>query len=142
MFKIFFSEVKTGRLLRLPFLGYSLLLQLLAFSFVFVIILAIGAGEHLIGGDLQKAQEMLREWFSVPFIIIFGLFMAIICFAGLNLTAKRIRDTGLPGWWVLLAVLILQIITSSFISQETSGGLHFFLTVILFLIPTDTFAKT
>jgi uncharacterized membrane protein YhaH (DUF805 family) len=111
----------------------------IVFGFIIAIIVAIGAGEHLIGGDLQQAQQMLSDWFSIPFILIFGLFMALIGFAGVNLTAKRIRDIGLPGWWTVLAVLILEFATTIIISQEVSSGLHILLTVALLLIPTDTF---
>jgi uncharacterized membrane protein YhaH (DUF805 family) len=142
MFKIFFGEIKTGRLQRLAFLGYSLLIQLLVIGFVIAIIVVIGASEQLIGGDLQQAQDMLRAWFSVPFIIVFGIGMALFGFAGFNLMAKRIRDTGLPGWWTLLAILVVEIIVSIIISQETSANVHIFLTIVLLLIPADTFSKT
>lgn len=44
-----------GRLGRLQYLGYSLLLSLLLFGFVLAFVLAIGAGEHIIGGDIPQA---------------------------------------------------------------------------------------
>jgi uncharacterized membrane protein YhaH (DUF805 family) len=141
MLEIFIGEVKTGQLKRLPFLGYSLLLQLLFFGFMLAIMAAIGAGEHLIGGDLQQAQKMLSEWFSIPFIIVFGLFMLLIGFIGLNLTAKRIRDIGLPGWRTLLAIFVLELLVSMIISQEASAGLHMLLVAVLLLVPADTFLK-
>jgi uncharacterized membrane protein YhaH (DUF805 family) len=142
VFEILFDEVKTGRLQRLPFLGYSLLIQLLFFGFIFAIVVAIGAGEHLIGGDLQQAQKILTEWFFTPFFIIFGLFMLLISFTGLNLVAKRIRDAGLPGWWTLLAIFILEVLISTIISQEASGSLHILFIVILLFIPSDTFSNS
>ncbi len=141
MFKKFFGEIKTGRLQRLPFLGYSLVLQLLFFGFILAVGVAIGAGEHLIGGDLQQTQKMLAEWFSLPFIIIFGIFMLLVGFAGLNVVAKRIRDAGLPGWWALLAIFILEILVSVIISQDTSAGLHMLFVVVLLFIPSDTFSN-
>lgn len=141
MFEILFGEVKTGRLQRLPFLGYSLLLQLLFFGFMLAIIAAIGAGEHLIGGDLQQAQKILTEWFSIPFMIVFGLFMLLVSYIGLNLTAKRIRDIGLPGWWSLLVIFVLQILVSVLISEDVSAGLHMLITVVLLFIPSDSFSK-
>jgi len=142
MFKIFFGEIKTGRLLRLSYLGYTLLMQLLVIAMVLAFIVAIGASENLIGGDFQQIQDMLRAWFSVPFIIVFGIGMVLFGFAGFNLMAKRIRDTGLPGWWTLLAILVVEIIVSIIISQETSANLHIFLTIVLLLVPADTFTKT
>ena len=104
------------------------------------IVAAIGAGEHIIGGDLQQAQKMLSEWFSIPFIIVFGLFMMLICFVGLNLTAKRIRDAGLPGWLTLLIIFVLEALVSMIIYQEASAGLHMLFAAIILLIPTDTFS--
>ncbi len=142
MFKIFFGEIKTGRLLRLSYLGYALLMQLLVIAMVLAFIVAIGASENLIDGDFQQIQDILRAWFSVPFIIVCGIGMVLFGFAGFNLMAKRIRDTGLPGWWTLLAILVVEVIVSIFISQETSANLHIFLTIVLLLIPADTFIKT
>ncbi len=141
MFKILLGEVKTGHLKRLPYLGYTVLLQLLFFGSILAIGVAIGTGEQLIGGDVQQAQQLLREWFSLPFIIIFGLFLLIISFAGLNLVAKRIRDTGLPGWWTLLVVLVLEVLVSVFLSQKISASLHMFFVFTLLFIPTNTFFK-
>lgn len=141
MIKILFGEIKTGRLKRFAFLAYSLILQLIVFGTFLAIVVAIGAGEHLIGGDLRQAQEILREWFSAPFFFIFGLFMTLIGFAGLNLTVKRIRDTGLPGWWVLVAIFIVEIIVAIFMTQKTSANLHILLTIILLFIPSNTFIK-
>ena len=67
MFRTYFGDLRTGRLTRLPFLGYLLLLSVLFTLF--------GMG------------------------IAFGL-------AKWNLIAKRIRDMGLPGWWVLLIIVL------------------------------------
>ena len=68
MIKALFGDVKTGRLMRLQYLGYSLLLSLLMLGFGFAVVSTIGAGEHIIGGDLQLAQDKLREMFTLPFI--------------------------------------------------------------------------
>ena len=73
MIKALFGDVKIGRLMRLQYLGYSLLLSLLMFGFGLAIVLAIGAGEHIIGGDLQQAQDKLREMFTLPLMIVFAV---------------------------------------------------------------------
>ena len=44
MIKVLIGDVRTGRLMRLQYLGYSLLLSLLMFGFGLAIVLAIGAG--------------------------------------------------------------------------------------------------
>ncbi len=59
------------------------------------IVLTLGAEEHLIGGDFQKAQNQLREWFTLPFLVIFGSVLALVCCAAGNITAKRFRDMSL-----------------------------------------------
>jgi len=107
MFDTFFGDIRNGRLPRLPYLGYSLLVSLLLLSFVLAIIVAIGAGKHLIGGDIQQAQAKLRQWVTLPFMVVFGLFMAMVLFVSANLKAKRLRDIGLPGWWLVLVIAML-----------------------------------
>jgi uncharacterized membrane protein YhaH (DUF805 family) len=141
MFKAFFGDISNGRLMRLPYLGYSLLLALLVIGFGFAIVLAIGIGEHLIGGDLQQAQDKLREWFTLPFLVVFTLVSALFFFAGLNIMAKRIRDTGLPGWWVVLVIIVLGVIASYFISEQAGSGLHTLIWIALLLIPTNALTR-
>lgn len=139
MLNVLIGDIKNGRLLRLQYLGYSLFLILLLSVFVFGTILAIGAGEHVLGGDLQQAQAQLQEWFTLPFIIVFVVFMAVISFMSLNIMAKRIRDIGLPGWWIVLILLILESVVSYYVSQQASSGLHTLTWILLVLIPSDLF---
>ena len=141
MFKVLLGDTRGGRLVRLPYLGYSLLLVLLMAGFVFTIIIAIGAGEHVIGGDLQQAQDKLRAWFTLPFFIVFGLFFMLILFAGLNIMAKRIRDIGLPGWWGVLIIAVATGVVSVVISDQASSGLHTLIWIALLLIPTNAFNR-
>lgn len=142
MFKVLFGEVTKGRLMRLPYLGYSLLLVFLMIAFVAAVVLAIGAGEHLIGGDLQLAQDKLREWFTLPFIVIFGLVSASLVFGGVNIMAKRIRDIGLPGWWLVVAIIALEGVLSYAVSKQASSGLHTLIWVVFMLIPTNAINRT
>lgn len=117
MLKKLFGEITNGRLMRLPYLGYSLLLAALFLGFGIAVGLMIGTGEQLMGGDLQQAQAKLAEWLSIPFMVVFGLVVALIVFAGANIMAKRIRDIGAGK------------------QRPVSPELA------LLLIPTDTFAK-
>lgn len=141
MIKSLFGDVKTGRLMRLQYLGYSLLLSLLMFGFGLAILLAIGAGEHIIGGDLQQAQDRLREMFSLPLMIVFAVVIPLLVFIGVNMMAKRIRDIGLPGWWTMLVIIALEGIASFTVSDGAGSGLHSIVWIALLLIPTDTFKK-
>lgn len=141
MIKALFGDIVSGRLARLPFLGHTLLLAALFIGFALSIGLLIGAGEQLIGGDLQQAQAKLAEWLSLPFMVVFGLAVALIAFAGANLEAKRFRDIGLPGWWSVLAVVVLMAIASVAVSPQASNALHWLIILALVLIPADSLAK-
>ena len=141
MIKALLGDVKTGRLMRLQYLGYSLLVYLLMFGFVFVVILAIGAGEHIIGGDLQHAQDKLREMFTLPAMIVFAVIMPLLLFMVANIMAKRIRDIGLPGWWSVLAIIVITGIVSYMVSNEVSNGLSTLIWVVLLLVPSNAQAK-
>ena len=127
--------------MRLQYLGYSLLVYLLMFGFVFVVILAIGAGEHIIGGDLQHAQDKLREMFTLPAMIVFAVIMPLFLFMVANIMAKRIRDIGLPGWWSVLAIIVITGIVSYMVSNEVSNGLSTLIWVVLLLVPSNSQAK-
>ena len=139
MINALFGDVKTGSLMRLQYLGYSLLLSLLMFGFVLAVVLAIGAGEHIIGGDLEQAQEQLREMFTLPVMLVFAVVMPLFVFIGLNILAKRIRDIGLPGWWTVLVIIVLEGVASFAVSSGAGSGLHTLVWIALLLIPTDTF---
>jgi len=141
MINTLLKEIKTGRLLRLQYLGYSLFISLLVVVFVAAVVFAIGAGEHILGGNLQDAQNQLREWFTLPFMIVFGIFMASILFIGFNLMAKRIRDIGLPGWWSILVIMIISGVLSYAVSQQASSGFHTLIWILLVLVPTNALAK-
>ena len=109
----------------------------MAVGFGLSIVLVIGVGEHIIGGNLQQAQEQLREWFTFPFLIIFGLISALFIFGGLNIMAKRIRDIGLSGWWVILFIIALEIFVSLIASKQAGSSLHALILMALLLTPTD-----
>jgi uncharacterized membrane protein YhaH (DUF805 family) len=141
MFKALFGEVRNGRLKRLQYVGYSLLLSVLMMGFGFVIVAFIGAGEHIIGGDLQQAREILRERFTLPYIVLFAAVTLLFMFTGANIMAKRIRDIGLPGWWTMLALLVLFAALSYVLSDEVSSGLQTLVWLVLSLIPGNSLAR-
>jgi uncharacterized membrane protein YhaH (DUF805 family) len=140
MITTYFGEIRNGRLLRLPYLGYSLLLQLLTFAVFMGIAFAIGVGEHLVGGDLEQAQMILQEKFSLPLLLLCAVLGALFAFANFNIMAKRIRDTGLPGWWGVGALMVIGIALSALLSEELGSSFHTLSWVILLLIPSNSFS--
>ena len=141
MIKTLFKDVACGRIARLSYLGHSILLFLLLIAYMLIVVLAVGAGEHIIGGDLQQAQDQLRGMLTLPFLIITGIVMGLLMFAGLNIMAKRIRDIGLPGWWMVLALIVLGMLLSYFVSQQAGSGLHTLIWLLLVLIPGNAVGK-
>jgi len=141
MIETFFGDIADGRLARLPYLGHWVLLSLAVLVLLFGIGAAIGVGEQLIGGDLQQAQAKLREWFTLPFFVLLGLVVAVVFFAGANLTAKRIRDIGLPGWWSVLAIALLVGIVTGTVSEQVGSSVQLAIWLALVLVPSNVFAK-
>lgn len=141
MLKPLFGDTATGRLARLPYLGYWILLGLLSVVIAIGIGASIGVAENAIGGDIQEAQAQLREHLGLPAVVLIFAVGMLLLFANLNLMAKRLRDMGLPAWWVVLGFVVISAVLSGGISEQASGGLYFVFWLALLLIPTDMFAR-
>jgi len=139
---VLFGDIKNGRLQRLPYLGYSVLITVLVMAVMMGIVAAIVGAEKLVGGDLQQAQAAIAQSMGIPFIILFSLFMVVMVFIQLNLMAKRIRDMGLPGWWIALAVLIIAGLIGGATSEQAGGGFQMLVFLLLVLIPSNSFGKS
>ena len=124
MLKALFGDVHNGRLMRLQYVGYSLLLSLLMVGVGLAVVAAIGIGEDFIGGDLQQAKELLRERVTLPYMIVFAAATLLFMFVGANIMAKRIRDIGLPGWWSVLGLLVLFTVMNYAVSDHVSSILQ------------------
>ena len=141
MIKALFVEVKTGRLMRLQYLGYSVLLSLLMFGFGLAVVMAIGVGEHIAGGDLQQVQDQIREQLTLPAMLVMAVVMPLFLFIGLNIMAKRIRDIGLPGWWTVLAIFIVSGVVSYLVSDNAGSIVNTLAWVAVVLVPGNALAK-
>jgi uncharacterized membrane protein YhaH (DUF805 family) len=141
MIKALFGEVKTGRLMRLQYLGYSVLLSLLMFCFGIAVVMAIGVGEHIAGGDLQQVQDQLLEQLTLPVMLVMAVVMPLFLFIGVNIMAKRIRDIGLPGWWTVLAVFIVSGVVSYLVSDNAGSIVNTLAWVAVVLLPGNALAK-
>ena len=124
MLKALFGDVHNGRLMRLQYVGYSLLLSLLMVGVGLAVVAAIGIGEDFIGGDLQQAKELLRERVTLPYMIVFAAATLLFMFVGANIMAKRIRNIGLPGWWSVLGLLVLFTVMNYAVSDHVSSILQ------------------
>jgi uncharacterized membrane protein YhaH (DUF805 family) len=110
MLKIFYGEWGTGKLQRLPYLGYHLLLIVLIIAIILGTIFAVGAAENFMGGNLAETQKMLMDKFG--FVAIAGIMLLIFAamLGQVNILLKRIRDMGLPVLGTILGILIISMI--------------------------------
>jgi uncharacterized membrane protein YhaH (DUF805 family) len=119
MFKVYFGEWSSGRLARLQYLGYYLLLMLLAFIVIMGALFTAGALGSLGGGDIAATQEALLSKLGVPIVIGAVLFIIAIAVAQFNIFIKRIRDMGLPVLWTVLALIAVSIVLNILFPGET-----------------------
>lgn len=110
MLKVYFGEWGNGRLKRLAYLGYYLLLMVLFAAILFGSIFAVGATENIMNGDIAATQAMLLDRFGFVFIALIFVFMIAMMVAQINILAKRIRDMGLPAVWTILGIIAVSLV--------------------------------
>jgi uncharacterized membrane protein YhaH (DUF805 family) len=121
MLKTYYGEWGTGKLKRLPYLGYHLLLMVLIMVIIIGTIFAVGAAENFIDGNLAETQKMLMDKFG--FVAIAGIMVLIFSamLGQINIFGKRIRDMGLPVFWTILGIIAISMLLNViFPPQEVS----------------------
>ena len=108
-----FGAPRQGRMARLAFVIYASAIQLAVLVYVIWVGVAAGLAEQVANLDLEKAQQQLSDFLSPSLLIFTAVFLAVLIYAQLNVVAKRVRDIGLPGWWMILAYVILRTIISA-----------------------------
>ena len=120
MLKTYFGEWGEGKLQRLPYLGYHILLMFLIVAIILAGIFAVGAAEHLIGGDLATTQKILLDKFGIVAVIGISLLMFIAILGQINILGKRIRDMGLPVLWTIFAIIVLSMVLNFIFPPEVA----------------------
>ena len=110
MLKTYFGEWGSGKLQRLPYLGYYILLTVLFLAVIFAGIFAVGATENLMGGDFEATQKLLADKFGIIALIFIVTLVFITIVAQVNILGKRIRDMGLPVLWTILGIVVLSMV--------------------------------
>ena len=142
MLTTIFGDIQSGRLQRLPYLGYYLAIVLLILLAGVGIGASIGLAERTVGGDLAEAQQLIAEKFGLIGLVLIVVVFAVLLFAQLNIAAKRVRDIGLAApWLVLLGVFILVGAVSRLVGPELAGILNLVVFLALLLIPTGALGK-
>ncbi len=110
MLKIYFGEWGSGRLKRLPYLGYHLLLMFIVLAILMGSIVAAGLTETMMGGDIAATQTMLLDKFGILAMIIGTAVFFAALFGQINILGKRIRDMGLPVLWTILGIIAVSMV--------------------------------
>jgi uncharacterized membrane protein YhaH (DUF805 family) len=101
----------------------------------------LGVSEHVVGGNIQEAQAILRERFSTIFGISLATKFALFGYALLNIMAKRIRHIGLPAWPVIVVVIVASGMAAQFAGYNVQQGLSTAELLALLLIPGSAFGQ-
>jgi len=139
MFRALWGDIQAGRLKRLPFLGWLLVVSVLAVMVVLAVSFGIAAVEHMTGGEPVHPQLALDQSLGPVGFMLLSVILALLLMGQLNLMAKRVRDMGLPVPWLLvLGWLVLSGLISS--GGPVLGGLSSLLVLLaLLLVPTGAF---
>lgn len=131
----YYSSVTNGTLGRMRFFGLFLSANAIWILLGIGIVAMIGAAEHLVGGDLQEAQAVLRSKLGVPSVVALAFLGLAFFFALMNITAKRIRDIGLPGWTGVVVIIVLLGVVTQFGTDKLQQGVSSLVLLALVLIP-------
>lgn len=119
-----FADIFEGRLNRLQFLGYWALLAGILIAGSLALAFGIGIAEQMLSEDAAATQKSLLQRFGAASLVGLAAVIAILIFAELNLSAKRVRDIGLPAWPTTLvaaaAIVFVSIALSLRIGQSLS----------------------
>ncbi|WP_294955154.1 DUF805 domain-containing protein [Sulfurovum sp.] len=110
MWNVYFGEWSKGRLKRLPYLGYYVLLIVLVIAAAFGMIFAAGSLEAVMNGTILENQAALLEHFGIATLIGVVTFMVVVIVAQVNILAKRIRDMGLPAFWTIVGLIAVSVL--------------------------------
>ena len=141
MLSAYYGHIPDGRLKRLPYLGYCLLLTVIGILIAFGVGAAMGVSEQAIGGGLEQTQAQLSDRLGGAAIVLLVVIGLALLFAKLNVHAKRIRDMGLPGWPGVAGILGIGIIFAAFISEGAAGVFNLLMFLALLVVPSDAFGR-
>lgn len=137
MFATLFGDVRDGEIPRLPYLGYSLLLTFGSAGAIVLLVVALaGAG----GLAQAESSTALLAGLGLPVLAAVIVVAFLAAFASLNLTAKRTRDLGLPGWTTVLLFVLGTAVLGAAVSESVASGLHVLAWLALLLLPSHAFS--
>jgi uncharacterized membrane protein YhaH (DUF805 family) len=135
MLKTYFGDVASGRIGRLRYLGLWCLLCVLTIIAVLVVLSTTGPGGANIGDGTGDIEEYIAQQVGLTRLLPLTVFVLAVVFANLNIMAKRFRDIGLSGWWIVVLIVILGLVLSRYGSPTLASGFSFVVFFALLLVP-------
>ena len=132
---ILFGERTTGRLKRLPFLGFSIFASVIAALAMVIIALTMGGAAWLMSQNPLMARQYVHDHLTTPGFIAMLAIGLLLTFIHMNLSAKRLRDMGLQGWRTL-GLFVLLVIGLAFFFKEAIGLCQFLGFLVLAVTPS------
>lgn len=141
MLRTLYGEILTGRLKRLPYLGYSLLLMLVVLLLAIGIDASIGLTARMAEGEQSSTRALIWDALGLHGLVSIGLVLTTLTLAQMNIAVKRIRDIGLPPWWALITIVVLGFFTAIIGGSQLASGFDLLVFLSLLILPSDSFGK-
>ncbi len=90
-----------GRMARLPFVGWTLVLMVL--ELVLYLAMALITGHDM---DQALTAYLAGEGRTSSLLLIEFAAVLVLLYPSLAISVQRLHDMGWPGWWTLLPVLV------------------------------------
>lgn len=141
MLNAFFLDIRTGRLGRLQYLGYSVLLIAVGFAASVLFVAVSDGADSIMRLDIEQFEKQLENALEGPMVIVTIVLSIVFLFADLNLGAKRLRDIGLPGWTAIVVIIAATIVFYTVFSTPGGDLFSFLSWIALLLIPTNAIKR-
>lgn len=141
IFRTLFGDITSGTVHRVRFFWSILSLVLVALAGVIAVGTLFGLDVDMTGLTAVERQAAVTEALGLIGLVLLVGVGVVVLFAQLNLMAKRVRDTGLPGWTVLAAVILLTAAVSGFVSQNVAGLVNLAFWLALLFTPPGVFRR-
>lgn len=141
IFHTLFGAVRGGTIHRIHFFWYIAGLWTVGAAVLMTLSLSIGMQQPMEGLTTEQAQQAARDTLGSigqVVVIVLGL---LFLFAQVNLIAKRIRDTGLPGWLTLVAAVTVTGLCTSLIGPGVGAIVNMVFWITLLFTPPGIFAR-
>ncbi|EKV32161.1 hypothetical protein C882_3225 [Caenispirillum salinarum AK4] len=136
-----FGNLRHGTMHRVPFFWHIAGLWAVGGAAVMAVVVGMGINQPTDGMTPEQAGQAVRDALGPVVHTVLVVLAAVLVFAQVNIMAKRLRDTGLPGWLTLVAVVAVTGLVSGFISPAAGGLVNIVFWLALLFTPPVVFAR-